>query len=352
MYRFIFTFIKFISPIIILALLTSIFYTKSGGDLNRLGKIPVNPDYRNIFKSELTMPINYTQFSKIVWGEKRSYNILTIGDSFSQQDGYGYQSYLTSLYNFDVINFDYRSYFANYNPIEFIFQMTNGSILDTMKVDYIILQMVERYFIIHCKNIQHDNTIKLEDLNNRKSDRSKVTNENTQVISSDFFRFPLYNLLYYFDDNAFFSQVCKLDLSKKCFSYEKNNLLILNETITDPSQKEIEEVKLANNELNSLSNILKKRNIKLILLPSPNKYSVYYDFILNDAYPKPNFFENLREEEKEYILIDSQSILKEMVTNDINDVYFYDDTHWSPIASRKLANAIYEVIKNDQHTKN
>jgi hypothetical protein len=344
MKRFIFTIILFTSPIMILALLTQLFYSKSGGDLNRLGKISVNSNYRKIFKSELTRQINYTQFSEINFSKKRNWNVLTIGDSFSQQDGYGYQSYLASIYNVNLINFDFRSYFAGYNPIEFLYQISNGNILDTLQTDYIILQMVERYFITHCENIKHDAVITIDDLDQRKSDRSKAINENTPVFSGDFFRFPLYSILYEFDDNAYFSQVCKLELSKKCFSTEKNNLLILKETIGDPNGKKNNEIAMVNNELNLLSSILEKRNIKLIVLPSPNKYSVYHDYIIDNEYPKPTFFENLRKEKKEYIFIDSERILKDMVSNNIDDVYFYDDTHWSPIASKKLANAIYEII--------
>ena len=43
---------------VIAYLFTEQFYTISGGDLNKLGKIPFEPDYRDFQKSEIAQFLN------------------------------------------------------------------------------------------------------------------------------------------------------------------------------------------------------------------------------------------------------------------------------------------------------
>ena len=101
-----------------------------------------------------------------------------------------------------------------------------------------------------------------------------------------------------------------------------------------------------------LAKWLKERGVKLIGLPSTDKLDFYDDDIINkNQYPKPLFFETMRSLDKNYIYIDSKKILKENTSN-IKDVYFYDDTHWSPVASKIIADKIKSEIENSENSKN
>ena len=58
------------------------------------------------------------------------------------------------------------------------------------------------------------------------------------------------------------------------------------------------------------------------------------------------FFNLIRDLKKEYIYIDSKIVLKKHIDNEIQDVYFVDDSHWSPIGAKIIANSIIEAIHN------
>lgn len=103
--------------------------------------------------------------------------------------------------------------------------------------------------------------------------------------------------------------------------------------------------------MNLLSKRLKEREIRLIVLPAPDKYDLYSDFIENNPFPKNKFFDYLRQLEKEYIFIDSKALLLEHINTGMQDVYFADDTHWSPIASKIIAKKIYEELHYEGQVK-
>jgi hypothetical protein len=83
------------------------------------------------------------------------------------------------------------------------------------------------------------------------------------------------------------------------------------------------------------------------VLPAPDKYSIYYKYIVSkDKYEKPLFFQHLEKEIKDYIYIESDKILKNAIEND-NDIYFFDDSHWSPKAAKIVASDILKEIQVD-----
>jgi len=96
-----------------------------------------------------------------------------------------------------------------------------------------------------------------------------------------------------------------------------------------------------NNNLNALSKILKKKNIKLYFMPAVDKYNLYSKYIVNNTYPQSIFFEELRKLPKEYTFIDTKTILLEELKKGVKDIYHSDDTHWS----YKASEAIFKKVK-------
>ena len=89
-----------------------------------------------------------------------------------------------------------------------------------------------------------------------------------------------------------------------------------------------------NNNLNKISNILIQKNIKLVFMPNVNKYNLYSKYIIDQKkYPKSNFFEQMRLQNKNFIFIDTKKILTNLLDKGFKNVYFPDDTHWSDIGS-------------------
>lgn len=80
-------------------------------------------------------------------------------------------------------------------------------------------------------------------------------------------------------------------------------------------------------------------------MPSPNKFSIYYPYIEEnlERYKKPIFFELLGPNEKYYDYVNFKNILGEAIKVK-KDIFFYENTHWSPIASKIIAQELVKRI--------
>ncbi len=342
--------------VIIPLLLLSInyaFYEPSGGDLAAIGKISIGKDYRTIFSDDFQKEIKYLDLKNIDLSEEFSAHILNIGDSFSVQGGFGYQNFLC-YYGLTVVNLSIGTINAD-SPVQLLFSIVNGDILDKLKVDYVILETVERSFARSAQRADIDKKLFVYDINVNSLKKENPDRTRDAAIKLGIFRdmavYSLWNFLYRFDERAFTSKVYKVNLTKKLFSTDKNQLLFYYDDVDDIPHSNRESVMELNNKLNLLSKRLKEREIRLIVLPAPDKYDLYSDFIENNPFPKNKFFDYLRQLEKEYIFIDSKALLLEHINTGMQDVYFADDTHWSPIASKIIAKKIYEELHYEGQVK-
>ncbi|NQY30207.1 MAG: hypothetical protein HRT69_12145 [Flavobacteriaceae bacterium] len=347
MKRFIYTILFFMSPFIILIGITKLCYIETGGDLNRLGKISIDKNYRDKFQKDYNQAQNYTEFSTINLDDLNTFDILTVGDSFSQQRSHSYQNYLTN-YSISVLNFDTRAYaIPSFNPIDFAYKLANGDILNKLNIKYLILQSVERSITTRGEDLDQNTTITIKQLESFR----KTQNDNHHLSYtenySDYLKFPIYNFLYNFSDNALFSPIHQKNINKKIFSTDNKLLFLEDDLIALEKNNNLKLVKQLNNELNTLAKKLRKQSITLIVLPSPDKYDIHYDYITTKDNPEPLFFNLIRDLKKEYIYIDSKIVLKKHIDNEIQDVYFVDDSHWSPIGAKIIANSITEAIHNN-----
>jgi len=339
-------------PILLLQVYTMMFYSIPTGDLLRLGNMMDKYDYRYIFKEEFENEIHFDNISDINLSTKSKYTFLTLGDSFSEQQGYGYQNYLAKNDSVTIIHFDK---FLNGNSIQTLYGILNGDILNKIKPEYIILQTIERHFVRDSKGVDRNNIILNDSLIKLVENKKKV--DTSEIISKKLFidkilRFGLYKILYLLDDNAFGSKTYRVNTKENFFSINednKNKLLFYQGDVEHfELNNDFESIVNLNNELNILSNNLSKKGVKLIVLPSPDKFDFYYDFIVeNKKYKKPLFFEYFDKMPKNYIYINSKKVLKSEMKNK-KDIYFYDDTHWSPWASQIIANELEKIINKNK----
>lgn len=341
MKRFIFSVFLFTIPFFVFIIITEIFYTKSGGDLNRLGKVSIKADYRDIFNKEILTDKKFTNFSDLDFSKNHQFDAFIIGDSFSKESDYCYQNYICNCNNISIVNFDYDSYVMfDYNPIEFIYKAINGNLFKNINVKYIILQSSVRYFIIRSFNVDTNSIILIKDLNKLKI----INKKHKKQIFVDTIKYPIYNLLYKFDYRAFFSPVYKIKMKKKLFSIDDNFILFFYEDIENIKYVSDTAISNLNDVLNDLSDRLRKINIDLIVLPSPDKYDLYYNYIYNNDLPRNDFFKLIKNKNKNYIFIDSKNLLIKYLEKGENDMYYADDTHWSPKANKIIAYNIVSIM--------
>ncbi len=321
-------------------------YEESGGDLSRVGKISIEKKYRDKFAKEYNTQKHYTELSEIRLDKSNTFDILIIGDSFSQNYEYGYHNYLASLYKYNIINIDSRNYKTD-NPIQILHSFANGNILDTMKVRFIILQKVERGLVISGENIDRDKVCMINTIDEMYR-KKNTTNKDIGIVQQYYQERTMYitnSLLYKINDRAFVSKTYRMKLNKKLFSTINNELLFYYSDVETIKLNTEERIHNLNNELNTLAIKLKKKGITLVLLPSPDKYDIYQDFIANNTLPKNNLFKYLEKEKKDYVYIDTKQLLNKHIVNGEEDIYFADDTHWSPATAKIVAKEVYTSLK-------
>ncbi|UKB83370.1 hypothetical protein LF887_20515 [Chryseobacterium sp. MEBOG06] len=350
MKRFISKTAFFVVPFLVLYIITYSFSTADAGDLLRLGHLPSSDkNYRQNFTS-FNHTIKYTELSKSK--EKgKTYKILTIGDSFSEQGESGYKNILAN--DFSVLHIDY---FILNNQIQKLIELCNGNFFDTYKVQYVILQCVERNLPDKIQNIDYNarvTTQKIDSIiNNHKPQQEQ---DKYDFFSRTTLRFP-YLAFKYFTNRNYLSngQVYNFELNTaSLFSNHSNKLFFYYDDLSNTTKNNLPETTIKLNQiLNRLSEKLKEKNITLIFLPSPDKYDLYYDYIIDkQGLAKPIFFDNFKKLRKEYIYINSKEILAKELSHK-KDIYYFDDTHWSPIASSLIVQKIKEAIQSHELSTN
>lgn len=337
-------------PFIALHLFTSCFYTSTQGDLLRIGYIyNAYPDYRNQFKEEFNQKLNFEFF--IQKKENISYKIFTVGDSFSNQMQIGYQNYIEQEKYGRVLNLGIIS--NKKNQIQTLSSLSQSNFFNDHQFNYVIIQCVERSFVERSLVVNNSNTLEAKQLLSLLKKNKKVKQKNDFISQADLI-FPYNYIKDIITKNKYGckEKLCKEKLTNSKFTVEKDEILFLKKDVEHlENSNKTENIQIVNEQLNIISKSLNEKGIKLIVLPAPDKYSVYYPYIKDkETYIKPQFLDVLATLEKDYLYLDSKKVLSQAIKTQ-KDIYFYDDTHWSPWASKIIAKEIEQIIDEDKQQK-
>lgn len=325
----------------------NIFYASNKGDLLRMGYLFDKKDYnsKKIFDKEYKNKYCFKNVSDLNLKRNNKFTVLVIGDSFSEQENFGYKNYLGSKKNISVVYLD--NYFFN-NPISTLYGLNNGNLLDSLDVDYIVLQCIERTFTFRGLNTDTSRVVNMDQLCTAPIKTNYTQKDRFKLFTNNLISFPLTNLQYLYDDNAYNGTVFKVKTTEELFSVNRNELLFYDQDLNSlMMNSDLNYVNGLNKHLNTLSKKMAAREIQLIVLPAPDKYDLYYEFILPKNYPKPLFFDHLRGLKKDYLFLDAKEVLQADIPH-TKDLYYYDDTHWTPNASKLIANQLELLIKRDK----
>lgn len=317
------------------------FFQISGGDLNRLGFVSIENNYREIFKNVGSSGKTVTDLFELNSNSNTPIDVLTFGDSFSDQGQQGYQSFLINDHHLNVVNINIVRYKV-VNQIELLLELVNGDFFNHFNVKHVLLQCVERNIVIKGQLTDTNKVMNWAAFEKLYSVKNKLNSENK--FKGNIIKYSLNSILYRFDDNAFNSQCYKVTLNKKLFSTKNNELLFFKDDYENLKYNEKSKIVILNNTLNNIADKLRNKGIQLILLPSPDKYDLYSDFIVNNKMPKNVFFDLMEQVQKNYSYIDSKPLFMKYIDQGKKDIYFADDTHWSPFGAKIVADKINDVI--------
>lgn len=347
MRKFVIKSFLFIAPVLVVFIYTLLFYKTDQGDLIRIGYVAQYEKYNSeeLFEADFKRKIFYKQISELDYKKKQHFRYLIIGDSFSDQEEHGYVNFLAE--NNEVLYFDRE---LHDNPLETVFGLLNGNFFEKIEVDVIIVQSVERSFVERAFKLDSNVVITTDTIKTWINDMKWKNKEELPdpLFSDRMKKFVSYNFNYMFDDNAYVSKTYKVETTKELFSVNRKQLLFYGKDLESIERNSDEgNVSYLNDVLNNLSNRLKAKEIDLLILPAPDKYNVYYNYISNrERYLKPSFFEVFNVQNKNYDYLNLDSLLKNMV-KEHKDIYLYDDTHWSPIASKEIADKIHNLYQTE-----
>ena len=325
------------------------------GDLGKLGFIAFDDEYDSLI-SQITIDslyvINIDNLEQI----DSDSAILTIGDSFSQQGVGGYQNYLATLYP------GWKIY--NFKPAEGVddrYQIYIDMLIDNKPLPRIvILESVERALANRLSNMKFyiqtkgNDKIGIPEKTTYGSDPefkkfikkhklykfAKCLKEKKEELKTEFLNTQEYVKKYLDIDNP----VKKLKLNSRLFSCKgsEDDLFFYYEDLDYVSE---DIYKDSWQKLDSLLSITEQKCICFIYLVASDKYDLYKDFTIFDNYKvkgQLNYYEKYNNNIK---FLNCKNLLYPHIQKGEKDIYKCNDTHWSPIASRYVANEIRRRIE-------
>ena len=333
MKRFLLKSLLYSIPIITPIVLFTIFINPHlHGDIGPLGYITFADEYavtKTVNNKVHNCGYNYAMFN--------AGDILTIGDSFSQTNEreISYNYFLAEYWNNNVFNL-YQDRWAN--PFNRFIYLSKTNNLPNI----VIVESVERYLIERlndvnlCLTPQEMIQQKLIDttINNESIKRKSILEKTQEWIKRNLrlkgYENPIHHVklsksLFSCDDKEY-------DLYFYCDDIKNLNL---RESLLDSAIV----------KLDSLFNYAASINIDLYILVAADKYDVYQDFIIDNEYQNQYLLDNIKKRYNHTHLIISKDTLYHMVENGVKDVYWSNNTHWSPIGSEAVARQVLQHIE-------
>ena len=287
-------------------------------------------------------------------GSTETFDFLTIGDSFSN-DGGGepYQGVLTQEYHAKVLNLR----FEKYDVVSLCKMLSDLGYFDRLGTKVVILECVER----NIQPIYGDHYLEFIPYTGDpfQTDFLQANPPTPTAAPTRRQLFPGYMV----KTNALL-----LDTKRQLRNHpyrvsDTTDVVSLTSDVFTPKGREHSlifyhedllylqrpvNVEMVNANLNHLAAILREKGIRLVFLPAPDKFDVYYPQLpeeWNAQWPENPFFDEMLAAQKDYIFIDSKKLLRAAVANGEQDVYWSDDTHWSWKAHQILSAEIMRQLE-------
>ena len=305
------------------------------GDLGNLALITFWPEYgqkieEHEMKDTLFVKVNHTEDLRNI-----DVNVLTVGDSFSQQEHAGYQNYMPGE-GLSVANCR-RSLYDN--PIQYAYNLMDWGMVDSTNVDVMVVEVGERDFALRIDNFGVDK-VEVPEPDDPVEDDNEERNPNEWSLlrARDF-------VLYRFAGR---SPVYVVDLKQDFFdSPEPRKLyfycadIINGMTIDETIRHKVKEV------IDLLTCMAQKRGIKLIFMLPVDKYDLYQDYIVDNPYAYPK---RINEDVREILgdipeVLLSKYYLQPLIDKGEKDIFLFDNSHWSYKASEVVGKELSRRIK-------
>ncbi len=292
------------------------------GNMGTLGQITFGKKY----------PVEKSASPIIFDIEKRpaeiKYPIVTIGDSFSQYGKFGYSHYAGKKLAYSISNIKHEGIL----PEQAFVKMVKHNEIPQQSI--VIIESVERSIVSRLNNLDFNDTSMVVFTKYMWGKKSRS----------------------YLDDAISFIQkrlgikqpIHKYSTNVNLFSHDtrKNELYIYDSPWDGDGEfrfinTPLDDIKNAYVNLSKLHHFAEEHQIRMIYLVAADKYDVYEPFILEEHIPNPTL-DSIPDEEW---IVNSKTILQNAAYAGTKDIYYINDTHWSPVGSKIVGEEVAARIE-------
>lgn len=280
------------------------------GDLGRIGQIVFSKDYHSQDKFEENID------KQTYWcdsDEIKDYQVLFMGDSFTKSF---YPYYVSKRIEGNTAKFFASNIEA---PEQAFVTLCNNNV---KMPQVVVLESVERVFVERLSNLNFDYSIQLNGLMNRQAMEQ-------QTDFTTYYKNQLIN-------NHSVLHLSLMDSLFTCPGKEKE-LYFYHDDIKIHTEKQIQ---IAVLKLDTLFQLAKDKHICLFYVIAADKYDVYQEFAIDNPYPRKTVLDGFYQFESNPCFVNTRQLLNMKAKEGITDLYYADDTHWSPIGAKIVADEI------------
>lgn len=309
----------------LIAYCTFVVKPQVSGDIGKIGMIPFGNKYNASINEpfDLLEPCVNTTSDTV----KQTSSVLTIGDSFSQLGKYGYSQFIAMKTKCVISNIARTEYFPEQ---EFIVLVNNHKISPGTIV---IIESVERSFIGRLNNLDLSETNMSKPLPKENNEIDALNGALIWLRTALGMKQPIKK--FHTENDLFSHEMRHNELYIYSSKWDGDGDILFGDLTDDYIKKAYE-------NLYKLQEFAQNNEINLIYLVAADKYDVYEPFILED-HPKNPTLDSIPNEKW---LINTKPLLQEAVYSGIKDVYYINDTHWSPIGSQIVGEEVAKRIKD------
>lgn len=300
------------------------------GDLGKLGQYTFSDDYV-VKPSQKTGTVNNVNYNDTIRD-----GILVIGDSFSQPNGEKYSELLAAWSTEEIYNL--HSEWGN-SPFERFLFVAKLQLVPKI----VIIETVERSLSYRLLStpfaLSPQEMIYASNVDTVLHDKhSKQTNGKSLLSETSMWLKRRINY------HGFENPVRYATLHTPMFSCEgdESSLYYYKDDLNHSYSRDTLALMAA--KMDSLFAFAKAHDIHLYVLIAEDKYDLYQTYIADTAHWEKTLLEDFCPLVQTPYLINSKDTLAQMAAAGVKDIYYCNDTHWSPIGAEAVAMQVAKRI--------
>jgi len=314
------------------------------GDISRLALLPFGHEYERNLEKKMLKETLYPTIEKTDTLRHLHVQVLNIGDSFSALGNGSHQNYLCHR-GLSLINTERGLYMS---PMQYAYNIMDKGIIDSTNAQILIVQVAERDFERYIESFDVDKIDMIEEYNTSDGSNSGQDDHRWSLAGKQepnswsltrardwvMYRIGRGNPIYTSHlDKDFFSS--KEPDQLYFYSYDITNSVSIN----SQNDKKVVQV------FNTLCTKAEEKGLYVILMVAVDKYDLYQQHIVDNPYPAKTINEDIERilGQSPHLFLTKHCLLP-MVEKGEQDVFRFNDTHWSYKASEVIADELYKQI--------